>query len=98
MAEAHARLRFSHQVEVLDVEDIRVTMKGLGQPLNWIVRKILAKFLQRHLREVLEREAKPIIQQELNNVTEADLIALPLGLTSISSMIPQHIPGVIPHT
>ena len=66
-------------------------MQGLGKPLNWIVRKILCNLLQRHLGDTLEREAKPVIQQELNNVTETDLLALPLGLTSISSMIPDSI-------
>ena len=66
-------------------------MQGLGKPMNWVVRKVLCRLLQRHLGETLEREAKPIIQQELNNVTETDLIALPLGLSSISSMIPDSI-------
>ena len=66
-------------------------MQGLGTPLNWMVRKILCRLLQRYLQETLEREAKPIIQQELNNVKESDLIALPLGLSSISSMIPDSI-------
>ena len=73
------------------MEDIKVKMQGLGKPLNWVARKILCKFLQRYLGDTLEREAKPVIQQELNNVTETDLIALPLGLTSISSMIPDSI-------
>ena len=76
---------------MIELDAIRVKMHGLGQPLNWVVRKILCRFLRRYLGETLEREAKPIIQQELNNVTEADLIALPLGLTSISSMIPDSI-------
>ena len=74
--------------KVLDTEEIKVTMLGLGQPLNWIVRKILCLFLQRYLREVLEREAKAVIQQELNNVTETDLVALPLGLSSIKDLLP----------
>ena len=79
------------EFKVIELEDIRVKMHGLGQPLNWMVKKLLCKLLRRYLGETLEREAKPIIQQELNNVTETDLIALPLGLSSISSMIPDSI-------
>ena len=82
---------FITEFKVVELENIRVKMQGLGTPMNWVVRKVLCRLLQRYLGETLEREAKPIIQQELNNVTESDLIALPLGLSSISSMIPDSI-------
>ena len=74
--------------KVVACENVRVTMQGLGQPLNWIVKKMLSKILQRYLRDVLEKEAKSVIQQELDNVTETDLLALPLGFTSIKDMLP----------
>ena len=71
--------------QVTNIDGIKVTMQGLGQPLNWAVRKILQKLLVRHLPEVLEREAKGVIQQELNNVTtESDTsLMLPMGGLSL---------------
>jgi len=59
--------------EVMELEHVRVKMKGLGQPMNWIVRKFLCKFLKRYILDTLETDLKPMIQEELSNVKETDL-------------------------
>lgn len=47
-------------------------MRGLGRPLNWVVEKIMATILRRHLKTILELEAKEVIQQELSNTSATD--------------------------
>jgi len=68
----------------MSVEGIKVTMKGLGQPLNSIVPKTLSKLLQRHLPQVLEGDAEPVIRQALNN---ANPIQLPPWLTKCLTFV-----------
>ena len=55
------------------MEGVVVTMRGLGAPGNWIVKKILMTVLQSsHLRSYVEEQSKEVIQQELNNITSVD--------------------------